>query len=270
MTTHTHSTPSFPVGPYAEVAAGWPRGGHPVLASHTEDTIVLYQAYNDKIADYAVRHGVLSGPDFSLTRMSWAKPNFLWMMYRSGWGTKPNQTRTLALHISKDNFYRILEQAHVNQSHGGPRRTHAPMRRSAAREDQDEEDAKEPIEQPRPAAAAQAGEAVSGEDDASLAHTSAPSAGRAKSSSVVVQWDPDHSPCGGSLGRRAVQIGMRGETLRLFASEWILRVEDISEFVRQQRPHATTAPYEGLLVPRETVLPLPPAVARHACADLDE
>ncbi|MFM7854759.1 MAG: DUF4291 family protein [Flammeovirgaceae bacterium] len=27
----------------------------------------------------------------SLNRMTWMKPNFLWMMYRSGWATKHNQ-----------------------------------------------------------------------------------------------------------------------------------------------------------------------------------
>ncbi|HET7866114.1 MAG TPA: DUF4291 family protein [Burkholderiaceae bacterium] len=36
----------------------------------------------------AIRHGHLAGPDVSLSRMSWVKPNFLWMMCRSGWGTK--------------------------------------------------------------------------------------------------------------------------------------------------------------------------------------
>jgi hypothetical protein len=30
-------------------------------------------------------------PDFSLRRMTWIKPGFLWMMHRSGWATKPNQ-----------------------------------------------------------------------------------------------------------------------------------------------------------------------------------
>jgi len=26
-----------------------------------------------------------------MNRMTWIKPNFLWMMYRSGWASKKNQ-----------------------------------------------------------------------------------------------------------------------------------------------------------------------------------
>jgi hypothetical protein len=240
-------SPSFPVGPYEEVQRSWPRHGHAVLATHTDDTVVLYQAYNDRIADYAVKHGVLGGPDFSLTRMSWAKPNFLWMMYRSGWGTKPNQTRTLALHISKEKFFHILSLAHVNaHMDGHTLQSSDPTRRASLADE----------------AAVAVESRVHSLGPAEAAHK-----GRARSSPVVVQWDPDHGPSGGPMLRRAVQIGMRGETLQRFASEWLLHVEDISEFVRQQRPHAQHAPYEGLMVPCESLVQLPPDVARHAHAD---
>jgi hypothetical protein len=40
-----------------------------------------------KIGDFAVKNQYFGG-DFSLERMTWIKPNFLWMMYRNGWGTK--------------------------------------------------------------------------------------------------------------------------------------------------------------------------------------
>ena len=42
-----------------------------------------------------VKNGYFGGA-FSLDRMSWIKPNFLWMMFRSGWGTKEGQEVTLA------------------------------------------------------------------------------------------------------------------------------------------------------------------------------
>ncbi|WP_141653813.1 DUF4291 family protein, partial [Erwinia billingiae] len=32
--------------------------------------------------------GTFASPPFSMTRMTWIKPSFLWMMYRSGWGMK--------------------------------------------------------------------------------------------------------------------------------------------------------------------------------------
>jgi hypothetical protein len=43
--------------------------------------------------------------------MSWVKPNFLWMMYRSGWGTKENQEVSLALRIRREFFDSILAEA---------------------------------------------------------------------------------------------------------------------------------------------------------------
>lgn len=36
--------------------------------------------------------------------MTWIKPSFLWMMYRSGWATKPRQERILAIDITKSGF----------------------------------------------------------------------------------------------------------------------------------------------------------------------
>jgi hypothetical protein len=43
--------------------------------------------------------------------MSWIKPNFLWMMYRSGWGTKEGQEVTLALRLRRVFFDALLAQA---------------------------------------------------------------------------------------------------------------------------------------------------------------
>jgi hypothetical protein len=43
--------------------------------------------------------------------MSWIKPNFLWMMYRSGWGTKENQEVTLALRVRRSFFDSLLAKA---------------------------------------------------------------------------------------------------------------------------------------------------------------
>jgi hypothetical protein len=43
--------------------------------------------------------------------MSWIKPNFLWMMYRSGWGTKEGQEIILGLRLRRTFFDSILAQA---------------------------------------------------------------------------------------------------------------------------------------------------------------
>lgn len=72
---------------------------------------MVYQAYRSSIADWALLHGRLGGPEFSLSRMSWIKPNFLWMMYRSGWGTKENQEGVLGLRLRRSFFDHVLSGA---------------------------------------------------------------------------------------------------------------------------------------------------------------
>ena len=51
------------------------------------------------------------GGAFSLDRMTWIKPNFLWMMYRNGWGTKEGQEVVLAIHLKLEAFERYLKNA---------------------------------------------------------------------------------------------------------------------------------------------------------------
>jgi hypothetical protein len=72
--------------------------------------VVVYQAYRPEIGHFAAEHGHFGG-GFSLGRMSWIKPNFLWMMFRSGWGTKPGQEITLAVRIKRTAFDAILQEA---------------------------------------------------------------------------------------------------------------------------------------------------------------
>ncbi len=72
---------------YTAQRALWPAQGRQLLAQFDDDTIVVYQAYRPEIGHYTAQHGRFGG-GFSFERMSWIKPNFLWMMYRSGWGTK--------------------------------------------------------------------------------------------------------------------------------------------------------------------------------------
>ena len=52
-----------------------------IYAVFDDKTIRVYQAYNNEIADEALKLGRF-GSKFSLTRMTWIKPSFLWMMYR--------------------------------------------------------------------------------------------------------------------------------------------------------------------------------------------
>ena len=96
---------------YTEQTARWPKKGRSILAQFDATSIVVYQAYGPSIGRYAAEHGHFGGPEFSYGRMSWIKPNFLWMMYRCGWATKENQQIVLAVRIRRDGFDDILRRA---------------------------------------------------------------------------------------------------------------------------------------------------------------
>ncbi|MBP6010696.1 MAG: DUF4291 domain-containing protein [Alphaproteobacteria bacterium] len=93
-----------------------------IRAVYDEATIRVYQAYRDDIADTALARGSFVSPPFSMTRMTWIKPSFLWMMYRAGWGHKDDgQKRILAIDITREGF----EWALTNSSLSHERTTDA-------------------------------------------------------------------------------------------------------------------------------------------------
>ncbi|MEY9863117.1 hypothetical protein ABH935_008766 [Catenulispora sp. GAS73] len=83
---------------------------HQVRADYDRDTIVVYQAYRAEIAEPAVRAQRFVEP-FSLNRMTWVKPSFLWMMGRSNWARKPGQEHVLAVRITREGWETALSQA---------------------------------------------------------------------------------------------------------------------------------------------------------------
>ncbi|EBG6355094.1 DUF4291 domain-containing protein, partial [Salmonella enterica] len=75
----------------------------------------VYQAYSDEIADSVLKNKTFVSPPFNMARMTWIKPSFLWMMYRSHWGTKdPGQKRILAIDIARTDFDTIFEKSVIN------------------------------------------------------------------------------------------------------------------------------------------------------------
>lgn len=88
----------------------WPNDGRVILANFDDDSIVVYQAYRPEIGHFAAKNGYFDG-EFQLTRMSWIKPNFLWMMYRCGWACKQGQEVVLAIRIQRTAFDLMLSKA---------------------------------------------------------------------------------------------------------------------------------------------------------------
>ncbi|MCL9805941.1 DUF4291 domain-containing protein [Flavobacterium amniphilum] len=95
---------------YKEQIKEWPRSGHHIMAQYNDETIVVYQSYRNEIGDFAAQNQFFGGA-FSLERMTWIKPNFLWMMYRNGWGKKEGQEVVLAIHLKREAFERYLKNA---------------------------------------------------------------------------------------------------------------------------------------------------------------
>ena len=187
---------------YYEQLKHWPKQGRHILAQSDEESVIVYQAYRPSIGLYAEKHQFFGG-DFSFSRMSWIKTNFLWMMYRSGWGTKQGQEVTLAIKLKKSYFDSILLNAFPSTNH-----TVIPQ-----------EEWKQQLSK----------------------------------TNVRLQWDPDHRPDGGSEERRAIQLGLRNEFLSPFSGDGIIAINNISEFVEEQRSYVNKNALDKLLIPKESV-----------------
>lgn len=95
---------------YQEQLKEWPQESHHIMAQYDEEKVIVYQSYRPEIGNFAAKHQYFGGA-FRLTRMTWIKPNFLWMMYRNGWGKKSGQEVVLAIHLKREAFERYLSKA---------------------------------------------------------------------------------------------------------------------------------------------------------------
>lgn len=196
---------SIKISSYKDQVAKWPKDGKHILASFDQKTIIVYQAYNDIIANEILKYKNFHNENclkagFKLSRMTWIKTNFLWMMYRSGWATKLNQERILAFRIKIEDFEEILKLSIASSS-----------------------------------------------NESSLINKL-----------VIRQWDPDHNPDYTKVqtGRRAIQLGIRGEMLLKFSKEFIVDVIDMTQFVIEQYSKLKSDKlnnFEGLHIPEENI-----------------
>ncbi len=198
---------------YSTQVGRWPTSGRHILAQFDDETIIVYQAYRPAIGNFAAERGYFGG-EFKLTRMSWIKPNFLWMMYRCGWAKKEGQKVVLAVRLKRSAFDLILSKA-VHSSF--------------------------------------VGEVYCSQEEWQKA---------VGESDVRLQFDPDHDSYGNPVERRAIQLGLRGDVLRKYAREWIVEIEDVSEFVHEQHQHVVSKSLDDLDTPREEVYPVEDELVR--------
>lgn len=92
-----------------------------IRALYDNKSITVYQAYREEIALPAIDAQKFVSP-FKMERMTWIKPSFLWMMYRSGWATKKHQEHILAIKITREGWEWALKNAclshFINEVHG--------------------------------------------------------------------------------------------------------------------------------------------------------
>lgn len=71
---------------------------------------------------------------------------------------------------------------------------------------------------------------------------------------VRLQWDPDHDPAGNKQERKAIQLGLKGKILERFGTEWIVKIEDITGFVKSEYGKVMSGNLENLSVPFEEII----------------
>lgn len=99
--------------PFKQPAAGRRK----IRAVFDEETITVYQAFNDEIVEAMIAKGRFVAP-FSFERMTWIKPSFLWMMERSHYGMVPDHERTLAIQITMAGWLEALSNASLSTDAG--------------------------------------------------------------------------------------------------------------------------------------------------------
>lgn len=177
-----------------------------IFAQYDRQYIRVYQAYNSTIAKEAIALQTF-GENFNINRMTWIKPSFLWLMYRSNWGTKKNQECILALDLYRSKFNEILQKAVLTSPD-------------------------------------------------STSYTGVQWEKAFDETTVYCQWDPDRNINGNMIHRAAIQIGLKGSTLRGFLDETIFRIEDLTPLVRKWNEQRKNGKLNSKNLPVEKLYPI--------------
>lgn len=187
-----------------------------IRAKYDEQTITIYQAYNQNIANSAVKFQTFISPSFKKERMTWIKPSFLWMMYRSGWASKANQEFVLAIKIKREGFEWALDNACLSHFDNSLYNSY---------------------------------------DDWKTLISELP---------VRIQWDPERDIYLQPLNYRAIQMGLSGIAVEKYISEWIVKIDDISDFCKTIYQLILNGKIQQARekIPLEHNYPLPDTIAR--------
>lgn len=75
---------------------------------------------------------------------------------------------------------------------------------------------------------------------------------------VHVQWDPERSIRGASLGHRSIQVGLSRHVIRRYVDEWVVDIKDYTPMVRKMYEllQSGRAEKAGELLPEERPYPV--------------
>jgi hypothetical protein len=170
-----------------------------IRALYDDETITVYQAYNSTIASAAVAQQQLdASPQFRTTRMTWIKPSWAWMLYRSGYSYKDaGQERILALKMRHADFLRLLRCGVLSHT---------------------------PIPQAR-----------SGNSITTISEGEVPTRSgqdRPRTTAIRIQWDPERTVRLEKLDYRSIQIGIPGVVMAEFIAG-IVSIDDVTNEARE-------------------------------------
>jgi hypothetical protein len=81
-----------------------------IYAAYDDSGVYVYQAFKPGIVKAALAKGTF-GAGFNTERMTWIKPSFAWMLYRSNYATSVRQEAILKIKLSHEGFLSILRES---------------------------------------------------------------------------------------------------------------------------------------------------------------
>lgn len=74
-----------------------------------------------------------------------------------------------------------------------------------------------------------------------------------KTSEIRCQWDPERDLFGNPLEYRSIQLGLRGAAVQKYVNDWIVSIEDITEYVKKLREQKGRGMDINSLLPTERI-----------------
>lgn len=74
-----------------------------------------------------------------------------------------------------------------------------------------------------------------------------------KNSDIRCQWDPERDLFGNPLEYRSIQLGLRGTAVQKYVEEWIVKITDITDYVRELNEQRIQGRDVSLLLPEERI-----------------